>query len=196
MLQSPSSYGLGTPHHLMDEDHMINPQAQARQLNQGQDMRLFGGMTPQNLLGSGQTPHSLLNSTGQTPHSLLNSPAVHNMEPQSCHVNNVYAPVVHAVPPSPMPPTPINVQHSVASVGAPLEPGIVPQLQNIVSTVNLVCPLDLKRIALNARNAEYNPKRFAAVIMRIRDPRTTALIFRYKSWYNQNVNFCVKFQVI
>ena len=37
--------------------------------------------------------------------------------------------------------------------------------------------MDLKRIALQARNAEYNPKRFAAVIMRIRTPRTTALIF-------------------
>src|SRR6185369_7860266 len=37
--------------------------------------------------------------------------------------------------------------------------------------------LDLKQIALRARNAEYNPKRFAAVIMRIREPRTTALIF-------------------
>ncbi|NWI12657.1 TBPL2 protein, partial [Crypturellus soui] len=55
--------------------------------------------------------------------------------------------------------------------------GIVPQLQNIVSTVNLACKLDLKNIALQARNAEYNPKRFAAVIMRIREPRTTALIF-------------------
>ncbi|XP_010981260.1 TATA box-binding protein-like 2 [Camelus dromedarius] len=56
-------------------------------------------------------------------------------------------------------------------------PGIVPQLQNIVSTVNLACQLDLKKIALHAKNAEYNPKRFAAVIMRIREPRTTALIF-------------------
>lgn len=37
--------------------------------------------------------------------------------------------------------------------------------------------MDLKKIALHARNAEYNPKRFAAVIMRIRQPRTTALIF-------------------
>jgi transcription initiation factor TFIID TATA-box-binding protein len=46
-----------------------------------------------------------------------------------------------------------------------------------VSTVNLNCKLDLKKIALHARNAEYNPKRFAAVIMRIREPRTTALIF-------------------
>ncbi|KAJ6635845.1 TATA-box-binding protein, partial [Pseudolycoriella hygida] len=50
-------------------------------------------------------------------------------------------------------------------------------VRNIVSTVNLSCKLDLKKIALHARNAEYNPKRFAAVIMRIREPRTTALIF-------------------
>jgi len=55
--------------------------------------------------------------------------------------------------------------------------GIVPTLQNIVSTVNMGTKLDLKQIALHARNAEYNPKRFAAVIMRIRDPKTTALIF-------------------
>lgn len=55
--------------------------------------------------------------------------------------------------------------------------GILPTLQNIVATVNLACRLDLKTIALHARNAEYNPKRFAAVIMRIREPKTTALIF-------------------
>lgn len=55
--------------------------------------------------------------------------------------------------------------------------GIVPTLQNIVATVNLDCRLELKTIALHARNAEYNPKRFAAVIMRIREPKTTALIF-------------------
>uniref|UniRef100_A0A060T6M3 ARAD1B16720p n=1 Tax=Blastobotrys adeninivorans TaxID=409370 RepID=A0A060T6M3_BLAAD len=55
--------------------------------------------------------------------------------------------------------------------------GIIPTLQNIVATVNLDCRLDLKNIALHARNAEYNPKRFAAVIMRIREPKTTALIF-------------------
>ena len=30
--------------------------------------------------------------------------------------------------------------------------------RNIVSTVNLGCKLDLKTIALRARNAEYNPK--------------------------------------
>jgi transcription initiation factor TFIID TATA-box-binding protein len=69
----------------------------------------------------------------------------------------------------------------------------VPTLQNIVATVNLSARLDLKTIALHARNAEYNPfvalsglfvamltrsrKRFAAVIMRIREPKTTALVF-------------------
>jgi transcription initiation factor TFIID TATA-box-binding protein len=52
-----------------------------------------------------------------------------------------------------------------------------PQLQNIVSTADLCCKLELRKIALQARNAEYNPKRFAAVIMRIRQPKTTALIF-------------------
>merc|ERR1712233_33927 len=45
-----------------------------------------------------------------------------------------------------------------------------PTLQNIVATVGLDCgKLDLKKMAMHARNAEYNPKRFAAVIMRIRE---------------------------
>ena len=53
----------------------------------------------------------------------------------------------------------------------------LPKLQNIVSTANFKCVLDLREIALKAKNAEYNPKRFAAVIMRIKEPKTTALIF-------------------
>jgi len=59
----------------------------------------------------------------------------------------------------------------------PLSQDIQPKLQNIVSTANLGCQLKLRQIALQARNAEYNPKRFAAVIMRIKEPKTTALIF-------------------
>lgn len=55
--------------------------------------------------------------------------------------------------------------------------GITPILQNVVATVNLGCKIRLYDIARQAKNAEYNPKRFAAVIMRIRDPKTTALIF-------------------
>ncbi|KAG6836566.1 hypothetical protein H0H93_006670 [Arthromyces matolae] len=85
------------------------------------------------------------------------------------------APAAPQSPATPVPATPapltLEQQHITAVEG------IVPTLQNIVATVNLDCRLDLKTIALHARNAEYNPKRFAAVIMRIRDPKTTALIF-------------------
>ncbi len=68
-------------------------------------------------------------------------------------------------------------------------------MQNIVATVNLgsrvvlvrsnfflqICELiwshSQDRITQTARNAEYNPKRFQAVIMRVREPKSTALIF-------------------
>ena len=50
-------------------------------------------------------------------------------------------------------------------------------IQNVVATVNVGCKLDLKKIAMGSRNSEYNPRRFSAVISRIRDPRATALIF-------------------
>eukprot|EP00213_Chloropicon_mariensis_P002685 CAMPEP_0197471068 /NCGR_PEP_ID=MMETSP1309-20131121/1914_1 /TAXON_ID=464262 /ORGANISM="Genus nov. species nov., Strain RCC998" /LENGTH=238 /DNA_ID=CAMNT_0043008465 /DNA_START=68 /DNA_END=784 /DNA_ORIENTATION=- len=55
--------------------------------------------------------------------------------------------------------------------------GIVPIIQNVVATVQMNCKLDLRSIVRQARNAEYNPRRFAAVIMRIREPKTTALMF-------------------
>lgn len=64
-----------------------------------------------------------------------------------------------------------------AAVAGPGSHGIVPQIQNVVATTNLGVSLELKTIAMQARNAEYNPKRFAAVVMRIREPKTTALIF-------------------
>jgi transcription initiation factor TFIID TATA-box-binding protein len=61
-----------------------------------------------------------------------------------------------STPPSSVPATPapltLEQQHITAVEG------IVPTLQNIVATVNLDCRLDLKTIALHARNAEYNPK--------------------------------------
>jgi transcription initiation factor TFIID TATA-box-binding protein len=68
---------------------------------------------------------------------------------------------------------PMYIPHAVSSAyETPM-----PIIQNIVSTCNVGTTLDLKKIAMHARNAEYNPKRFSAVVMRIRDPRTTALIF-------------------
>ncbi|KAF9049197.1 TBP-domain-containing protein [Hymenopellis radicata] len=86
-------------------------------------------------------------------------------------VNALAGPSTPAATPATPVPLTLEQQHITAVEG------IVPTLQNIVATVNLDCRLDLKTIALHARNAEYNPKRFAAVIMRIRDPKTTALIF-------------------
>ena len=109
------------------------------------------------MLGSAHhssTPQSLLGTSRQpdTP----GTPGMGGAAP-------VYAPVASPAPASPA------IQQTTTD--------IIPQLQNIVSTVNMGVKLDLKKIALHARNAEFNPKRFAAVIMRIREPRTTALIF-------------------
>ena len=39
--------------------------------------------------------------------------------------------------------------------------------RNIVATVNLDCKLDLKTIALHARNAEYNPKVYYVILKRL-----------------------------
>ncbi|KAF8765161.1 uncharacterized protein LOC129962850 [Argiope bruennichi] len=117
--------------------------------------------------GTGLTPQNLLQPTA--------SPIVPSLIPSVSNANLALTPggsgsIFPSTPGNPMTPmTPITPSSA--------DPGIVPQLQNIVSTVNLGCKLDLKKIALHARNAEYNPKRFAAVIMRIREPRTTALIF-------------------
>ena len=54
---------------------------------------------------------------------------------------------------------------------------MLPFIENIVSTANFGCHLNLREIALQAKNAEYNPRRFSAVIMKIKEPKTTALIF-------------------
>jgi len=51
------------------------------------------------------------------------------------------------------------------------------RIQNISATATLGVRIDLKRVALKCRNTEFNPRRFGAVIMRLREPRATALIF-------------------
>lgn len=56
---------------------------------------------------------------------------------------------------------------------------IFPAIRNIVSTVNLGCKLDLKTIALRARNAEYNPK--------VRLPHTTVICYCDSSLFQQDV---------
>ncbi|XP_039644737.1 TATA-box-binding protein-like isoform X2 [Perca fluviatilis] len=54
----------------------------------------------------------------------------------------------------------------------------LPQIQNIICTVNLGCQLDLDLIARKAWNVEYNPKVYKALTMRLRKPRTTAMIYK------------------
>lgn len=119
------------------------------------------GLTPQHQQSPMMSP--ALAGFGLTPNPVM---------PPS-NAPSLYPPTPGGPMTAPM--TPISPA-TPASEAASLMP-LRPQLQNIVCTVNLGCKLDLKKIALHARNAEYNPKRFAAVIMRIRDPRTTALIF-------------------
>uniref|UniRef100_A0A1B6IS01 TATA-box-binding protein n=2 Tax=Homalodisca TaxID=139475 RepID=A0A1B6IS01_9HEMI len=72
---------------------------------------------------------------------------------------------------------PPQSQMPIATVASLIETGPVLTVQNLVCTVNLDCPLDLKMINFRTRNSEYNPSRFCGVVMRLRDPRATALIF-------------------
>lgn len=52
--------------------------------------------------------------------------------------------------------------------------GIIPTIRNIVSTAYLCCMINLKEIALQAENTQYNPKKFPALFMRIKEPKSTA----------------------
>jgi len=118
------------------------------------------------LPGSSSLPQTQTQPQQPAPKVASPTPPSSNATAGPSNSNSAPAPV-----PSTSAPLTLEQQHITAVEG------IVPTLQNIVATVNLDCRLDLKTIALHARNAEYNPKRFAAVIMRIRDPKTTALIF-------------------
>jgi len=74
-------------------------------------------------------------------------------------------------------------QHTPSLAGSVLEctdgfgGSLLIRLQNMSATADLGVRLDLKQIALRCRNTEFNPRRFAAVIMRLREPRATALVF-------------------
>ena len=95
-------------------------------------------------------PSPLSNSFTPT-HS---QPQSNSQSPPSPSSNAVAGPSSPSTPPIPSTPAPLTLeQQHITAVE-----GIVPTLQNIVATVNLDCRLDLKTIALHARNAEYNPK--------------------------------------
>ena len=150
---------IGTPHHAMEEDAMINPQAQAAQqnrqighgsatqthstsnLSQQNSFSYGGGVTPQSLLSTGQTPQHLL-SNSATPATLSSQhSSVDKIAPKvegqvgsvGATGSHLYAPCPSPAPPSPVPPGSMQATSVVAP--PPLETAIVPQLQNIVSTV-------------------------------------------------------------
>ncbi|CAK1601099.1 unnamed protein product [Parnassius mnemosyne] len=180
MLPSPYNIpGIGTPLHQPEEDQQILPNAMQQQQHhqQQQQQHSLASLGSSPLVGFGAslmgTPQRSIHTYAPTasyatPQQMMQPQTPQNMmSPMITSGSLVGQQVLGQASPAPM--TPMT-PHSA-------DPGILPQLQNIVSTVNLNCKLDLKKIALHARNAEYNPKRFAAVIMRIREPRTTALIF-------------------
>ena len=51
----------------------------------------------------------------------------------------------------------------------------LPKIHNIVSIIDIKCKLDL--LDKKAKNTRYNQKRFPALIMNIKNPKSTALIF-------------------
>ena len=58
------------------------------------------------------------------------------------------------------------------------ERGVTVHLQNVVATVDLRCQsLNLQHIVSRLRNAEYNPRKFSACVIKLREPKTTALLF-------------------
>ncbi|KAH7416354.1 hypothetical protein KP509_14G087300 [Ceratopteris richardii] len=56
--------------------------------------------------------------------------------------------------------------------------GIRPVIQNVVCSVDMDCTLRLEEVVKKLRNSTFNPARFSACVVQLREPRTTALIFR------------------
>jgi len=51
------------------------------------------------------------------------------------------------------------------------------EIVNIVATSNLERPIPLVKLAEALPNTEYNPEQFPGLVMRIKEPKTSALIF-------------------
>ena len=51
------------------------------------------------------------------------------------------------------------------------------QVVNIVASTSLEKPIPLEKMAATLSNTEYNPEQFPGLVIRIKDPKTSALIF-------------------
>lgn len=72
-----------------------------------------------------------------------------------------------------LPPLPAIASSSIIVTDA--HPSV--HVQNIVCSVNLSCPLNLTDINNRLRLSEYNPKRFPGAVLRLLEPKVTALTF-------------------
>ena len=52
-----------------------------------------------------------------------------------------------------------------------------PKINNIVSSLNLGCNLNLKNIALKIKNAELNSNKLSTIILKSKDTKVSATIF-------------------
>ncbi|KAK2820160.1 hypothetical protein Q5P01_023119 [Channa striata] len=93
-----------------------------------------------------------------------NSSAAAKFLPGSCELEQMDASFCPAVPEVPVP--------QLMELPEPS-----PRIHNVICTARLGCRLDLNIIARNAWNIEYDPKVHKVLIMRIRKPRSTAMIY-------------------
>ncbi len=52
------------------------------------------------------------------------------------------------------------------------------RVENVVATSTIGTELNLNNIVLALEGAEYNPEKFPGIVYRLKDPKTTTLIFR------------------
>ncbi len=52
------------------------------------------------------------------------------------------------------------------------------RIENVVATSTIGAELDLNAIVLALKGAEYEPEKFPGIVYRLKDPKTTTLIFR------------------
>jgi transcription initiation factor TFIID TATA-box-binding protein len=60
-------------------------------------------------------------------------------------------------------------------IDIPLE--VFPHLDNVICSFHLRSDIDLKALVFKARNAEYNPRKVNAAVLRFRSPKFTALVY-------------------
>jgi transcription initiation factor TFIID TATA-box-binding protein len=65
----------------------------------------------------------------------------------------------------------------VAAAASCIPENMHPKTINIVAVVQLDCRLSLQSLSDRMNNSEYNPRRFSALTVRTKSPKTAALIF-------------------